>query len=90
MIFECPGSKNIKRPTPENIKCPSCGEEVEIWSDEAKTKCPKCKTIVFRKEEQSCLNWCEYAKECIGEKKYNKYIKKGEDNYERESRKRFK
>ena len=67
MPFECPGSKNIRQPKPEYIKCPSCGEEVEIWTDEIKTICLKCKAAVMRKEESSCLEWCKYAKECVGE-----------------------
>jgi hypothetical protein len=32
----CPGSKRIKEPFPENIKC-ACGKEIEIWSDETET-----------------------------------------------------
>ena len=73
--FECPGSKNIRQPKPEYIKCPSCGEEVEIWTDEIKTACLKCKAAVMRKEESSCLEWCKYAKECVGEAAYNNFLK---------------
>jgi HD superfamily phosphodiesterase len=75
MAFECPGSKEIKHPRPENIICPVCSEEVEIWTDEIEAICPNCKKAVMRAQGQSCLEWCSYAKECIGEKKYSAYMK---------------
>ena len=43
----CPGSKMIKAPFPENIKC-ACGREIEIWSDETETTCPHCKKKAYR------------------------------------------
>ena len=70
----CPGSKRIKEPFPENIKC-RCGTETEIWSDEVGTICPHCKKKVSRDMPQSCLDWCSMAKDCIGPEKYKKYKK---------------
>lgn len=75
MIFKCPGSQAFSQPQPEFIKCPYCKSEVEIWTDEVKTKCQKCKKTVMRGEAQSCLDWCKYAKECVGDKVYKKYMK---------------
>lgn len=75
MIFECPGSDKFKRPQPETMNCPYCGEELEIWTDEAQTMCPNCKKKVGRGGGQSCLDWCKHAKECVGEERYNKYKK---------------
>ena len=72
--FECPGSKSIRQPQPEYIKCPSCSHEVEIWTDEIKAKCPKCKKTVTREAGLSCLEWCKYAKECVGDQAYNNYM----------------
>ena len=74
MIFDCPGSQNFKHPQPESLKCPHCGEEVEIWTDEVEVRCRKCATVVTRKDGQSCLDWCKQAKECVGEEIYRKYI----------------
>lgn len=79
MIFECPGAKDLKRPKPEEIKCPYCGEVVEIWTDETKATCPKCKKIVTRKQDLSCIEWCQYAKECVGEDIYKEYYKNKKD-----------
>ncbi|MFH1655013.1 MAG: hypothetical protein ABH954_00165 [Candidatus Omnitrophota bacterium] len=80
MIFDCPGAKDFKRPKPEDIKCPHCGEEIEIWTDEVKAICPKCKKEVTRKQLPSCLDWCKYAKECVGDELYNKYLKNKKQN----------
>lgn len=74
-ISNCPGAKRFKQPWPEIIKCPFCSAEVEIWTDEAQATCSECKNKVTRQQEQSCLEWCEYARECVGENIYNKYMK---------------
>jgi len=75
MIFECPGSHRFKKPHPETLDCPFCGEEVELWSDEAQAICPKCKKIVARQLGEYCLDWCKYAKECVGQEIYDRYKK---------------
>ena len=62
----CPGSRGIREPVPEDISCPQCGQAVEIWTDEKKAVCPKCKTTVFRERKMSCIDWCPYARECVG------------------------
>jgi len=74
MLSNCPGSQKFKQPQPETIKCASCGEEIEIWTDEIKAVCPKCKNTIMREQGVSCLDWCKYAKECVGENTYNSYI----------------
>ena len=69
----CPGSLGFVQPKPEMFRCPSCGAEVEIWSDEGTGKCPACSKTVFRPGMQSCLDWCKHAKECVGEEKFTQY-----------------
>jgi len=70
MINKCPGQddRNIKS---EQIACPACGYKVEIFSDEVKVRCPQCRDLVCRQRLPSCIDWCKYAKECIGEEKWN-------------------
>ena len=75
MRMECPGARLIREPKPEIFICPNCGEEVEIWTDETKRVCPKCKTTVYKGQTQNCLEWCKLAKECVGENIYNTYMK---------------
>ncbi len=70
---ECPGSKRIKKPYPEEIKCP-CGQTVEIWSDEVSVVCKKCKRELTREMLPSCLDWCSAAKKCLGEQKFKMYL----------------
>lgn len=74
MIFRCPGAQNFRQPEPKIVKCPLCYSEVEIWTDETKTTCPKCKKVITRSQATNCLDWCKYAKECAGEQVYNKYM----------------
>jgi predicted RNA-binding Zn-ribbon protein involved in translation (DUF1610 family) len=69
----CPGSKFLRQPKPEIFTCPSCGDEVEIWSDELKGRCPSCGRTVMKDKVMSCLDWCAYGKDCVGEETYNKY-----------------
>jgi len=71
----CPGSSRFRQPQPDIIKCPTCSEELEIWTDEIQVTCPKCKKTVIREAGASCLDWCKYAKDCVGEEVYNKYLK---------------
>lgn len=69
----CPGSIGFVQPKPESFRCPACGREVEIWSDEAMRECPACGKTVFRTGMQSCLDWCKHARECVGEEKLAQY-----------------
>jgi rubrerythrin len=63
MFTHCPGrEKDIKV---RYVKCPSCGIEIEFFSDEPKRKCPSCKTEVAYTEKDSCVYWCRRAKDCL-------------------------
>lgn len=66
----CPGSLSIREPMPEYVSCPTCHQEVEIWSNELSYPCPKCGTRVARKQTPSCIDWCPMAEECIGSELY--------------------
>lgn len=71
----CPGSKDIKQPKPEDIKCRHCGKNIEIWSDEVEAKCKHCGKITSRHLPPTCIEWCAFAKECVGEEKYKRLKK---------------
>lgn len=64
MIQKCPGQdrRNLRV---EVVDCPQCGYRVEIFSDEIKVKCPKCRQPVMRKRLPSCIDWCRFAKDCM-------------------------
>jgi hypothetical protein len=74
MDMKCPGAGLIRQPEPETFNCPSCGYEVEIWTDEFSRPCRKCGTIVAKGEGLSCVEWCRHAQECIGETRYTQYM----------------
>ena len=79
MISKCPGSMGFREPTPEAMNCPVCGREIEIWTDEAKASCPHCGVNVMREgNATTCLDWCRYAKMCVGEELYKRYLKNKE------------
>jgi predicted RNA-binding Zn-ribbon protein involved in translation (DUF1610 family) len=71
----CPGAKILRQPQPEMFDCPSCGEEVEIWTDEIRGVCSNCGQALFRDGYMSCLEWCKFAQECVGEVAYDRYLK---------------
>lgn len=69
MPMRCPGqdSRNLRV---ELHKCPGCGEEVEIFSDEVEVRCPKCRKPVYRERMPSCIEWCASARQCLGEERW--------------------
>jgi hypothetical protein len=71
----CPGAKFLRQPKPEIFECPSCGEEVEIWTDEIRGTCSNCGRVMFREGAMSCLEWCKFAQDCVGEETYDRYMK---------------
>ena len=75
MFGKCPGAANIRTPTIKIKKCPKCSVEVEIFSDEMQVKCGNCGFTIYS-DLQSCVQWCRYAKECVGEETYRKLKKK--------------
>ena len=75
MIDKCPGAKDILMPTLNIKACPECGEEVELVSTDLKADCPRCGFTIYN-DVMSCIEWCEYAKECVGGEMYNRLKKK--------------
>jgi ribosomal protein S27AE len=70
MVSHCPGQdgRNLKAGL---YKCPECGAEVEIFSDETRIKCRKCGIYVYRDKMPSCIEWCASARQCLGEERWN-------------------
>ncbi len=78
MLDKCPGAIDIRTPTIEIKICPDCGEEIEFFSTDFQRKCPKCGFTVY-KDLMSCVEWCKYARECLGDELYEKLIKEKEE-----------
>ncbi len=64
---------SFTQPKIELVRCPHCGEDAEVWSDEADGKCAKCGKTVCRTTTQSCIDWCKYASECLGADEHKRY-----------------
>ena len=73
MFDRCPGAANLRTPTLEIKKCPQCGEEIEVFSNDVKVRCPGCGFEVYN-DIVSCVRWCKYARECVGEEMYRKIM----------------
>ena len=74
-IFKgCPGAITLKEARPEYVNCPHCGEELEIWSDEIRVRCPHCSAWVTQERGASCIEWCAWAKECVGAELYERHM----------------
>jgi len=71
----CPGSAEIRSPSPEDITCFWCDAKNEIWSDESEMKCKNCGKPITRDMKPSCIMWCPAAKECVGVEKYERLMK---------------
>ncbi len=74
MVMGCPGTFNVKTPTLKIKKCPECGGNVELFSIDVSLKCEKCGFTVYN-DLQSCIQWCKYAPECVGDDIYKKMKK---------------
>lgn len=74
MLAVCPGARQFTRPEPGYYDCPSCGAEVEIWTHDIGWECAGCGTFVYREREQSCIDHCKAARECLGDVKYQRLM----------------
>jgi hypothetical protein len=72
---QCPGSREIRNPYPEEITCFWCERVSEIWSDEVEIVCKGCGKTISREMKPTCIEWCPAARECIGQEKYERLMK---------------
>jgi ribosomal protein S27E len=71
MLDKCPGSANLRTPTLTIKKCPQCGEETELFSNDVSVTCTKCGFVVYN-DIASCIQWCKHARECLGPEMFEK------------------
>ena len=50
--------------------CPKCGNIIELFSVDTEVACDKCGFVAYN-DTLSCVQWCKYAKQCVGEEMYN-------------------
>jgi ribosomal protein S27AE len=73
MFEHCPGAAQLRTPSLTIRKCPQCGEEIEIFSNEIKAVCGRCGFVVYQ-DIQSCIQWCKYARQCVGDETYRRLV----------------
>ena len=49
--LKCPGSDPISKALPESFTCPSCGQSIEIWTDEKGGRCLFCAYYYIKGKE---------------------------------------
>lgn len=49
--------------------CPKCGNIIELFSVDTEVACDKCGFVAYN-DTLSCVQWCKYAKQCVGEEMY--------------------
>ena len=72
MLEGCQGKP--RTPTIIEKICPQCGHEIELFSIDTKMPCEHCGFVAYN-DTLSCVQWCKYAKQCVGEEMYNHMMK---------------
>ena len=69
MIAEgCQGKP--RTPTIHEKICPQCGSVIELFSIDTEMACEHCGFVAYN-DTLSCVQWCAYAKQCVGQEMYN-------------------
>jgi len=72
MIFEgCQGKP--RTPTIHEKICPNCGSVIEMFSIDTEMECETCGFVAYN-DNLSCVQWCKYAKQCVGEEMYQQMM----------------
>ena len=72
MILQGCQSKS-KEITIQDKICPRCGQEVEIFSVDTQAVCENCGYVIYN-DTLSCVQWCRYAKQGVGEETYERLM----------------
>lgn len=71
-----------RTPTIQEKICPHCGSVIEMFSIDTQMACEKCGFVAYN-DTLSCVQWCEYAKQCVGEEMYAYMMKIAEEQKKR-------
>ena len=58
-----------RTPTIHEKICPKCGNMIEMFSIDTEMACEHCGFVAYN-DTLSCVQWCQYAKQCVGEEMY--------------------
>ena len=68
-----------KTPTIQEKICPQCGNVIELFSIDTQMPCEHCGFIAYN-DTLSCVQWCQYAKQCVGEEMYSQLMQVAAQN----------
>ena len=63
-----------RTPTLHEQTCPRCGSIIEIFSIDTEVPCDNCGFVAYN-DTLSCVQWCEYARKCVGDEMYEQMMK---------------
>lgn len=66
----CQGKASV---TVEERICPQCGNEIEIFSIDAEATCENCGFVIYN-DSLNCVQWCAYARQCVGDERYEQLM----------------
>ena len=81
MILEGCQSKSEEISIEERI-CPQCGHEIEIFSVDTEAACEHCGFVIYN-DQLSCVQWCKYARQCVGDRMYEDMMEIARRNIEK-------
>jgi len=76
-----------RTPTIVEKVCPKCGNLIEMFSVDSQMACDKCGFVAYN-ETLSCVQWCEYAKQCVGEEMYEHMMQVAQEQKRRQEEKK--
>ena len=68
MLSGCQGKP--RTPTIIEKICPNCGSIIELFSIDTQMACETCGFIAYN-DTLSCVQWCQYARKCVGDEMYD-------------------
>lgn len=71
MLDGCQGKP--RTPTIIEKVCPQCGELIELFSIDTQVSCEKCGFVAYN-DTLSCVQWCQYARKCVGDEMYERMM----------------
>ena len=76
-----------RTPTLEEKRCPQCGNIIEIFSIDTEVRCEHCGFVAYN-DALSCVQWCQYARKCVGDEMYEHMMEIARAQKERARRER--
>ena len=62
-----------RTPTIKEKICPQCGHEIELFSIDTEVACDNCGFVAYN-DDLSCVQWCKYARKCVGDEMYEQLM----------------